>query len=119
MSRLVSFGRSVRTTARHRTRGAAELGVVLVGASLVGGLVLGQGLTRTAVDVLDGSTWFTDSPRGEVLQVNAATGQPEVRLSVGHPGDSLDVAQQQGRLLVTNHGTGAVTSMLSRVMVQR
>ncbi|MCW2791137.1 MAG: hypothetical protein JWO76_235 [Nocardioides sp.] len=98
------------TSRRKRSRGAAELSVVVVTASLIAGVIFGSGLTRTAVDVADGLTWITDGPSGEVIQVNPATGRPEVRLDVGDDGDALDIAQYDGRLIVTNRTTGELTS---------
>lgn len=98
------------TSGRRRSRGAAELSVVVVTASLIAGVIFGSGLTRTAVDVADGLTWITDGPSGEVIQVNPATGRPEVRLEVGADGDALDIAQYDGRLIVTNRTTGELTS---------
>lgn len=96
---------------RNRSaRGAAELSVVVVAGSLVAGVLFGNGAARTAVDVADGLTWFTDDPTGEVIEVNPATGRPEARLPVGGDGDSLDIAQYDGRLIVTNRTTGQLTS---------
>ena len=43
-------------------------------------------LSRTSVDIGDGLTWFSDSPSGEVIQVNPATGRPETRIDVGGTG---------------------------------
>ncbi|GAW47810.1 MULTISPECIES: hypothetical protein [unclassified Nocardioides] len=95
---------------QRSARGAAELSVVVVAASLVAGVLFGNGVTRTAVDIADGLTWFTDDPTGEVIEVNPATGRPEARLPVGADGDQLDVAQYDGRLIVTNRTTGTLTS---------
>lgn len=92
------------------SRGAAELSVVVVAGSLVAGVLFGNGATRTAVDIADGLTWFTDDPTGEVIEVNPATGRPEARLPVGADGDTLDIAQYDGRLIVTNRTTGLLTS---------
>lgn len=91
-------------------RGTAELSVVVVAVSLVAGVLFGNGATRTAVDIADGLTWFTDDPTGTVIQVNPATGRPEARLEVGGPGEELDLAQYDGRLIVTNRSTGQLTS---------
>jgi hypothetical protein len=98
-------------SSRLRTgRGAAEVSVVVVTASLIGGVLFGNGLTRTSVDIADGLTWFGDEPTGEVIQVNPATGQPEVRVKVGEAGEELSVAQWDGRMVVTNRTTGELTS---------
>lgn len=91
-------------------RGAAEVSVVVVTASLIAGVLFGNGLTRTSVDIADGLTWFTDEPSGEVIQVNPATGQPEVRVQVGDAGEELSIAQWDGRMVVTNRTTGELTS---------
>lgn len=98
-------------SSRLRTgRGAAEVSVVVVTASLIAGVLFGNGLTRTSVDIADGLTWFADDPNGEVIQVNPATGRPEVRVQVGENGDELDIAQWDGRMVVTNRTTGELTS---------
>jgi hypothetical protein len=98
-------------SSRLRTgRGAAEVSVVVVSASLVAGVLFGNGLTRTSVDIADGLTWFADEPHGEVIQVNPATGRPEVRVQVGEDGEELDIAQWDGRMVVTNRTTGELTS---------
>jgi hypothetical protein len=80
--------------------------VVAVVGAMVAGVFFGQGLSRTAVEIADGLTWLTDDPTGRVIQVNPATGQPEVALQVGDAGDDLDIAQYDGELFVTNHTTG-------------
>lgn len=95
---------------QRSARGAAELSVVVVATSLVAGVLFGNGVTRTALDIADGLTWFADGPTGEVIEVNPATGRPEARLPVGADGDTLDVAQYDGRLIVTNRTTGTLTS---------
>ena len=95
---------------RRSARGTAELSVVVVTASLIAGVLFGNGVTRTAVDIADGVTWFTDDPTGEVIEVNPATGRPEARLPVGAEGDTLEIAQYDGRLIVTNRTTGELTS---------
>lgn len=91
-------------------RGTAELSVVVVAASLVAGVLFGNGVTRTAVDIADGLTWFTDDPTGQVIEVNPATGRPEAELDVGDAGDELALAQYDGRLIVTNRTTGELSS---------
>lgn len=95
---------------KRSSRGTAELGVVFVSASLVLGVLFGNGLSRTSLDVTDGLSWLKDEPSGEVIQVNPATGRPTARLDVGSPGDLLDVAQYDGRLIVTNQSTGELIS---------
>jgi hypothetical protein len=103
---------------RKLSRGTAEASVLVVIGSLVAGVVFGTGLTRTAVDIGDGLTWFADEPTGEVIQVNPATGRPEARIDVGEPGEALGVAQYDGRLIVTNQATGALTSYdMSSILV--
>lgn len=102
--------RLLRGRKHTSARGAAELSVVVVTGSLVAGVLFGNGVTRTAVDIADGLTWFTDDPTGEVIEVNPATGRPEARLPVGADGDTLEIAQYDGRLIVTNRTTGQLTS---------
>lgn len=106
-----STGRWARLVERRRSqRGFAEASVLVVAGSLLAGVLFGTGLSRTAVDIGDGLTWFADDPTGEVIQVNPATGRPEARIEVGDAGDQLGVAQYDGRLIVTNDTTGELTS---------
>ncbi len=95
---------------RRTARGTAELSVLVVAGSLVAGALFGTGLSRTSVDIGDGLTWFSDSPSGEVIQVNPATGRPETRIDVAAPGNTLDLAQYAGRLIVTNRTSGELVS---------
>src|SRR5262249_44202806 len=76
---------------------------------LVLGVLFGSGLAQTAVATSDGLTWLSDDKRGEVVQVNPATGRPENRLQVGTPGDGIDVSQRDGLLITTDRRTGVVT----------
>ena len=85
----LSSARLRRRFSRRQATGMAELSVIVVAASLITGLFVGDGLSRTAVDIADGVTWLTDDPSGEVIQVNPATGQPEVRLKVAANGHDL------------------------------
>ena len=95
---------------RRGARGTAELSVVMVVGAMVAGVVFGQGITRTAVEIADGLTWLSDSPSGRVIQVNPATGRPEVALQVGEEGDELELVQYDGRMYVLNRTTGALTA---------
>jgi hypothetical protein len=100
----------VASRPQRTARGTAELSVLVVAGSLVAGALFGTGLSRTSVDIGDGVTWFSDSPSGEVIQVNPATGRPETRIDVSSPGNTLDLAQYAGRLIVTNRTTGELVS---------
>src|SRR5690606_30703223 len=100
----------LRTGSARGSRGAVELGVLLAAGSLLLGLVLGNGIARQAVDLFDGMTWLGDDSSGEVLQINPATGRPEVRLGVAAPGSDLVVHQADGLLVVHDRTTGTVTS---------
>lgn len=84
--------------------------MLVAAGALVAGALFGTGLSRTSVDIGDGLTWFSDSPSGEVIQVNPATGRPETRIDVSAPGNALEVAQLPGRLFVTNRTTGQLVS---------
>lgn len=95
---------------RRAARGTAELSVVVVAASLLAGLVFGNGLARTSLDLTDGLSWLKDEPSGEVLQVNPVTGEPMGALDTGDPGDPLTLAQYDGGLVVLNRATGTLTS---------
>ncbi len=93
------------------SRGAAELSVVLVTGSLVAGVFFGQGLSQTAVDITNGLTWLTDDPSGEIIQVNPATGELQMRQLVGAPGDDLGIFQRDGKTFVINNTTGQLMSL--------
>jgi hypothetical protein len=108
--RLSSAGLRRRFSRRQAT-GMAELSVVVVAASLITGLFVGDGLSRTAVDIADGVTWLTDDPAGEVIQVNPATGQPEVRLKVAANGHDLGLGQYDDQLYVIDHTTGLMSAI--------
>ncbi len=102
--------RLVSSRPKRSAHGTAELSVLVVAGSLVAGALFGTGLSRTSVEIGDGLTWFSDSPTGEVIQVNPATGRPETRIDVGAPGNTLDLAQYAGRLIVTNRTSGELVS---------
>ena len=102
--------RLVGSRPKRSAHGTAELSVLVIAGSLVAGALFGTGLSRTSVEIGDGLTWFSDSPSGEVIQVNPATGRPETRIDVGAPGNTLDLAQYAGRLIVTNRTSGELVS---------
>ncbi|GAB1513386.1 hypothetical protein JCM33774_54280 [Actinophytocola sp. KF-1] len=94
---------------RGRVRDSASFGAASLGVLLIAGAVLGTGVARTAVDVSDGLTWLPDDPRGEVVQVNPASGRPEVRLRVAGGGARLEITQKDGVLVVLDRRTGQLT----------
>lgn len=105
---------------RHRqSRGAAELSVLVVTGSLIAGVFFGQGISRTAVDVADGLTWLSDEPNGQIIQVNPATGQLEVKQVIGNPGDDLEVTGEYGgQLYVADHTSGRLRAFdLTSILV--
>ncbi|WP_139977856.1 hypothetical protein [Nocardioides litoris] len=111
--------RDRRRSGRNRSRGAAELSVLAVTGSLVAGVFFGQGISDTAVDVVDGLTWLSDDEQGQVIQVNPATGALEVKQVVGNPGDDIEVSgEHDGQLYVTDHTTGRLVAFdLSSILV--
>ena len=66
-------------------------------------------MARTAVDVSDGLTWLPDNPRGEVVQVNPASGRPEIRLQVSGGDALLEITQKDNLLVVLDRRTGQIT----------
>lgn len=90
-------------------RGATEIGIAFVITALVAGVLVGTGMSDTALRASDGLTWLGDDKRGEVVQVNPSTGRPETRLIAAPPGDKLQISQVDGLLVVTDLTTGLVT----------
>lgn len=100
-----------RLASKRQSKGAAELSVVLVAVSLVAGVLFGNGLSRTAVELADGLTWLADDPSGDVIQVNPALGRAEVRRSVAAAGNDLTLAQHAGFLYVIDHTDGVLSTI--------
>jgi hypothetical protein len=92
-------------------RDSASFGAASLGVLLLVGAALGTGVARTAVDVSDGLTWLPDNPRGEVVQVNPASGRPEVRLQVSGDDAQLDITQKDGLLVILDRRSGQITSL--------
>jgi hypothetical protein len=88
--------------------GAAEIGVVGVVVALAATALTGTGLPLLTLSVADPMVWVPDSSQGDVALVDPRSGRVEARVAVGEPGDDLEVAQQTGRVAVTNHTTGSV-----------
>ncbi|HVK26074.1 MAG TPA: fibronectin type III domain-containing protein [Actinokineospora sp.] len=94
---------------RGRGRESASFGAAALGVLLLAGAALGNGISRTAVEVSDGLTWLADEQRGEVVQVNPASGRPETRLQVSGSDSQLDITQKDGVLIVLDRRTGQIT----------
>ncbi|CRK55594.1 VgrG protein [Alloactinosynnema sp. L-07] len=97
------------TSKRGRGRESASFGAAALGVLLLAGAALGNGISRTAVEVSDGLTWLADEQRGEVVQVNPASGRPETRLQVSGSDSQLDITQKDGVLVVLDRRTGQIT----------
>ncbi|MGW5052381.1 hypothetical protein [Actinokineospora sp. NPDC004072] len=95
-----------RITAKRQS---ASIGAAVLGVLLLAGAALGTGIARTAVAVSDGLTWLGDDQRGEVVQVNPASGRPETRLAVAGGDAQLDIIQRDGMLVVLDRRTGQIT----------
>ncbi|HEX7304284.1 hypothetical protein [Lentzea sp.] len=90
-------------------RESASFVVALLGVLVLAGAALGQGISRTSVEVSDGLTWLGDDQRGEVVQVNPVSGKPQTRLQISGPDSQLEIAQEDGRLIILNRRTGEIT----------
>jgi hypothetical protein len=90
-------------------RESASFVAALLGVLVLAGAALGQGISRTSVAVSDGLTWLGDDQRGEVVQVNPVSGKPQTRLQISGPDSQLEIAQEDGRLIVLNRRTGEIT----------
>src|SRR5262245_5619059 len=96
---------------RRRVRDSASFAAAARGVVLLVGAALGTWVARTAVAVSDGLTWLPDNPRGEVVQVNPASGRPEVRLAVSGGDALLDITQKDGLLVILDRRSGQITSL--------
>ncbi|MGW6934403.1 hypothetical protein ACWGE0_30395 [Lentzea sp. NPDC054927] len=90
-------------------RESASFVAALLGVLVLAGAALGQGISRTSVAVSDGLTWLGDDQRGEVVQINPVSGKPQTRLQISGPDSQLEIAQEDGRLIVLNRRTGEIT----------
>jgi len=102
----------VRTGRRVVGRGgreSASFAAALMGVLLLAGAAFGSGISRTAVSVSDGLTWLGDDERGEVVQVNPSSGKPQTRLQISGGDAQLEIAQDDGTLIVLDRRTGQIT----------
>ncbi|GMA30759.1 hypothetical protein [Litorihabitans aurantiacus] len=83
----------------------------MAGALLVVGAIVGNGVASTLVDMSDGTTWLPEDDQGTVVQINPATGEPERRLQIAAGEAELELAQRDGRLIVTDRLTGEITAV--------
>ncbi|ONI84912.1 hypothetical protein ALI22I_31080 [Saccharothrix sp. ALI-22-I] len=90
-------------------RESASVSAAALGLLLLVGAALGDGISRTAVDVSDGLTWLNDDQRGEVVQVNPSSGKPQTRLQVSGADAQLEIAQSDDKLIVLDRRTGQIT----------
>ncbi|WP_153278638.1 NHL repeat-containing protein [Saccharothrix syringae] len=90
-------------------RESASAGAAALGLLLLVGAALGDGISRTAVEVSDGLTWLGDDERGEVVQVNPSSGKPQTRLQVSGADAQLEIAQSDDKLIVLDRRTGQIT----------
>ena len=90
-------------------RESASFGAALMGVLLLAGAAFGSGVSRTAVSVSDGLTWLGDDQRGEVVQVNPSSGKPQTRLQISGGDAQLEIAQDDGTLIVLDRRTGQIT----------
>ncbi|MEU4745192.1 hypothetical protein AB0G02_32675, partial [Actinosynnema sp. NPDC023658] len=90
-------------------RESASVSAAALGLLLLVGAALGDGISRTAVEVSDGLTWLDDDQRGEVVQVNPSSGTPQTRLQVSGADAQLEVAQSDDKLIVLDRRTGQIT----------
>lgn len=96
----------VGTAKKRSVANASALSAVALG---VAGVMLGTGVTSTAIGVSDGVTWLPNSGSGEVLQFNPVTGQVEQSVPVGAAGEQITVSQRDGMVVFTNETTHEVS----------
>ncbi|MGI5501223.1 hypothetical protein [Lentzea sp. CA-135723] len=105
----MSWWHRIRRIISGGGRESASFVAALLGVLVLAGAALGQGISRTSVAVSDGLTWLGDDQRGEVVQINPVSGRPQTRLQVSGPDSQLEIAQEDGRLIVLNRRTGEIT----------
>ncbi|MEV6237165.1 hypothetical protein [Lentzea sp. NPDC051838] len=105
----MSWWHRIRRIISGGGRESASFVAALLGVLVLAGAALGQGISRTSVEVSDGLTWLGDDQRGEVVQVNPVSGKPQTRLQVSGPDSQLEIAQEDGRLIILNRRTGEIT----------
>ncbi|MEU4442344.1 hypothetical protein AB0K14_05905 [Actinosynnema sp. NPDC050801] len=103
------LGRVARRAIGVGRRESASVGAAALGLLLLVGAALGDGISRTAVEVSDGLTWLGDDQRGEVVQVNPSSGKPQTRLQVSGADAQLEIAQSDDKLIVLDRRTGQIT----------
>ncbi|GAB2963450.1 YncE family protein [Saccharothrix stipae] len=103
------LGRVARRVIGAGQRESASVGAAALGLLLLVGAALGDGISRTAVEVSDGLTWLGDDQRGEVVQVNPSSGKPQTRLQVSGADAQLEIAQSDDKLIVLDRRTGQIT----------
>nr|QEO73942.1 hypothetical protein [uncultured bacterium] len=103
------LGRIARRVVGAGRRESASVSAAALGLLLLVGAALGDGISRTAVDVSDGLTWLGDDQRGEVVQVNPSSGKPQTRLQVSGADARLEIAQSDDKLIVLDRRTGQIT----------
>ncbi|ROP36104.1 YncE family protein [Saccharothrix texasensis] len=103
------LGRIARRVVGAGRRESASVSAAALGLLLLAGAALGDGISRTAVEVSDGLTWLNDDQRGEVVQVNPSSGKPQTRLQVSGADARLEIAQSDDKLIVLDRRTGQIT----------
>ncbi len=103
------LARVARRVVGRGGRESASFGAALLGVMLLAGAAFGSGISRTAVSVSDGLTWLGDDERGEVVQVNPSSGKPQTRLQISGGDAQLEIAQDDGTLVVLDRRTGQIT----------
>ncbi|NUT45810.1 MAG: hypothetical protein HOV94_00625 [Saccharothrix sp.] len=103
------LGRVARRAIGAGRRESASVSAAALGLLLLVGAALGDGISRTAVEVSDGLTWLNDDQRGEVVQVNPSSGKPQTRLQVSGADAQLEIAQSDDKLIVLDRRTGQIT----------
>ena len=99
----------------RRLRGSRGFVSLIAVAGLLGtsiAVLVGTGAKVGNVPILDGFTWLVSSEKGELTQVNGATGKAELRFRLkGAAGHDLQVLQNGKDLLFKDATTGDVGSI--------
>lgn len=97
----------LRATNKSTTFGA--LGLLALVSVVV---ALGSGHRSRSVNMLSGNAWLVSNKKGQIVRVNAATGQPDAGVQIGKPGKYQ--VEQDGDFVIVRDANGVVRRIDTR-----